>query len=159
MYTPEAFDGIDMTDAQSVLAEAQRVLEYDDYTGWFYAKGVHPRKRLMGYNAAAYVILGKKKMSAAKMVWLWHHKRWPIGRVTHKNGISTDDRIENLKESVQEQDARREGYAERVQIGFKNAWQAYGVDGKPIGIYKTKGRTRVPIADYDAEYYAGLDLF
>lgn len=50
--------------------------------------------------------------------------------------------------------AKKEGYAERVQIGFKTVWQAYGADGKPIGLYRTKGLTRVPIADYNA----GLDL-
>lgn len=55
--------------------------------------------------------------------------------------------------------SKKEGYAERVQIGFKTVWQAYGADGKPIGLYRTKGLTRVPIADYNAAYDAGQDLF
>ena len=155
MYTPEAFDGIDMKDAQSVLAEARRVLEYDDYSGWFYAKGVYPRKRLIGYNnTSAFAILGKQKMSAGKMVWLWHHGRWPIGRVVRTNGISTDDRIENLREGREPLEVLDQGYLRRDKTSGL-WWQAYGFDRTFLGEYGNRISARAAIEAYDA----GLDLF
>ena len=161
MDTPKAFEGINRSDAARMREEAQRVLYYDDYSGWFYERDSKPRKCLMSYakSGKTYVKIDGFKMLAADVVWLWHYEEWPEYPVFHKNGLTTDTRIQNLQESLPKPERRKEGYAERVQIGFKKAWQAYGADGKPIGIYKTKGLTRVPIADYDAEYYAGLDLF
>jgi len=159
MDTSKAFEGIDRSDAARMWEEAQRVLYYDDYSGWFYERNSKPRKCLMSYakSGKAYVAIGDLKMSAAKMVWLWHHKQWPESYVYHKNGLPTDNRIENLQDGPFK--AKKEGYAEKVQLGFKSAWQAYGADGKPIGIYRTKGLARVPIADYDKAYYAGQELF
>src|SRR5690606_34420785 len=33
----------------------------------------------------------------AHLVWIWHHGEMPAGILKHKNGVNSDDRIENLR--------------------------------------------------------------
>ena len=151
MDIAKAFEGVDMDDAQSVWEVAQGVLHYDEYTGWFYEKDSQPRRRVSsfgtGYRGGTTVKLTPQfTTTGAKLVWLWHTGEWPKYPLRRANGISTDERIENLTEDLKELTVGRVG---------RGLWEAYGADGRPIGRHHTKREARAAIEAYDA----GQDLF
>lgn len=39
----------------------------------------------------------------ARIVWAFHHGRWPSNFIDHENRVTTDDRIDNLRESTRSQ--------------------------------------------------------
>lgn len=151
MNIAKAFEGVDMDDAQSVWEAAQGVLHYDEATGWFYAKDSQPRRRVSsfgtGYRGGTKVTLTPSfTTTGARLVWLWHNGEWPQYPLRRVNGISTDERIENLTEDLESLNTKRVG---------RGPWKAHGADGRYIGRHHTQREARAAIEAYDA----GLDLF
>ncbi|WP_366145378.1 HNH endonuclease [Candidatus Accumulibacter sp. ACC007] len=49
-------------------------------------------------DSAHVITINARKTTRARLVWAWHHGRWPKACLWHKNRQATDDRIENLHE-------------------------------------------------------------
>lgn len=96
-------------------------------------------RRFVGRAAGAcdryrLVHLGKL-YGAHRLVWFWHHGRFPAGEIDHINRDGLDNRIENLRECSRTQNvwcmrSKRQGLR-GVYRTSSNRWQALiRVDGK-----------------------------
>ena len=95
-----------LTNAKSCpyAQEAKRIYNYDPETGaitWRVAK----RGRPIGSSAGSVGVMGyrlvrvlDKKMLAGRVAWLLATGSWPDGVISRKNGDSSDDRFENLRD-------------------------------------------------------------
>ena len=171
----ETFDDIDLDDGPSVQRVAKRLLRYDPHTGWlFWAyltahKSLTPEQAIHATRATfyagpakttAYVNLGGKRTTAARVVWVLHKGAWPANKLRHRNGNPSDDRMENLSDQPKPK-AKRE-FNRKHPVGVAplgpNHWQAYGrYDGvqKFLGKFKTQAEAVEARARFDA----GQDLF
>ena len=60
------------------------------------------------YDKDGYLIIKikGKQYKAHRLVYLWHHGRFPSEEIDHINRIRDDNRIENLRESTRKQNVR-----------------------------------------------------
>lgn len=171
----DTFDDIDLDDGLSVWRVAQRMLRYDPNTGWIYwayvtaPKGATPEQVIYSTRATfysgpgkktGYVTLGAKRFTASRVVWLLHKKAWPQNQLRHRNGNSSDDRMENLSDQPKPKVKRefKRKHPKGVAPMGPNHWQAYATSHcqrKFLGRFKTQEEAIKARADYDA----GLDLF
>ena len=70
-----------------------------------------------------------------KIVWAWHHGRFPTMQIDHINGNSFDNHIENL----------REVSASENKMNMLYPWKPNAKTGLP-GVYKTKGGFQIEVA-------------
>lgn len=99
-----------------------------------------------GYLVAT---LNRKKVRLHRLIWLWWYGEWPDDCVDHKNGIRSDNRIENLRNATHQQNSRNQKLPitnTSGAIGVRlrkdsNRWQArIKIENKeiPIGYFDTK---------------------
>lgn len=72
-------------------------LDYDDRTGDLIWRDT--RKKAIQYfrsSKNAEIIVDDVKLSAARVVWIWHWGIMPPTRLRHVNNIASDTRIDNL---------------------------------------------------------------
>lgn len=90
------------------LERAQEVLAFDAIQGTLIWKAnVGQRARVGGVVAATdkkgylYFGLDGKGYFAHRVAWLLHFGCWPRGQLDHINGVKSDNRIANLRDSTQ----------------------------------------------------------
>lgn len=100
------------------LDDLQQWIAYDPETGYFFWKtdrngGVSPGTKVyLAKDREGYLILrlrknGKKKgFYAHRVAWSLYYGRWPEGGLDHKNGCRTDNRIANLREATNQENAK-----------------------------------------------------
>ena len=174
-YVGEPFEGVSVDDEKGVLSEALRVFRYDPQTGWLFwrflsePKGATFEQRMRATRATFFVgrnkgrgcvSIGSSRVIAARVVWLMHKGAWPEGNLRHLNGITTDDRIENLadKQTVEPKKVFKRKHPKGVAPMGPNHWQAYA---RPNGGQKFLGKfkTQAEAVEARARYDAGQDLF
>jgi len=99
-------------------------LNYDGSTGVFTWKSkggpnssIKVGEKAGGKNKKGYVVFclilnGKKKnIYAHRVAWIFTYGSWPAGEIDHINGITDDNRIENLRDvSVSENQQNRKNH-------------------------------------------------
>lgn len=79
-----------------------------------------------------------KLYQAHRLVWLWHHGKFPTGETDHMNGIRDDNRIENLRDV-----SRIENQQNQRQPSRNNKAKALGVhavNGKYRAVLSVSGK-------------------
>jgi len=168
---------IDLKDGPSVWRVAQRTMRYDPPTGWVFwsyltaVKNATLEQMLVATratffagpgNKTGYINVGNARFTAARVVWLLHHKNWPSNRLRHVNGDPSDDRIENLSDQPKPKVRKAREFKRKHPVGVctmgPNHWQAYATfncQRKFLGKFKTQEEAVAARARYDA----GQDLF
>lgn len=88
--------------------DVRRIFDYEDgRLIWREDRGSRARAgQVAGYlregrGMSTHVMtVNAAKTTRALLVWAWHKGQWPKCRLTHMNGNTTDDRIENLSEQA-----------------------------------------------------------
>lgn len=130
------------------------LFDYDETTGIFKNRTSRSHNSLKGsvvgsFDKDGYVQIGigKRKLKAHRMAWLYVYGEWPSLDIDHINGVRSDNRIANLRvvSKAQNQQNRlavqknnRTGYP-GVSV-FQNYYRArIHVNGRELylGLYKT----------------------
>ena len=59
---------------------------------------------------------------AHRLVWLYHHGKWPDAEIDHINRNPSDNRIENLRPATRQQNIANYGVSKANKSGFKGVW-------------------------------------
>jgi hypothetical protein len=126
--------------------ELQKRLAYDPDTGifnWLIASSnVKPGMQAGTPNTKGYIQIKVKgqRYFAHKLAWLFTYGIWPTKVVDHINGITSDNRISNLRlvtasenmhNQRRPQRRTKSGYLGVSWVASRKMWQAgLGVDGK-----------------------------
>ena len=95
-----------------------RMLEYEPQTGLFTWKIPTNRRIRVGSIAGTplrhghiHIRCNGKLFLAHRLAWLFTHGNWPTNQIDHINGVASDNRLTNLRESTQAQNTqnRRKG--------------------------------------------------
>ena len=134
----------------ALAARIQRNYDYDDRSGKLVnrktGKVVRGRKGAQRNGEYRYLNMhfsasGKDcQFQMHKIVWAWHHGRFPTMQIDHVNGNGFDNRIENLREVSPSENMRNMVYP----------WKPNADTGLP-GVYKNGSGYRIKIAHH--HYY------
>jgi hypothetical protein len=140
-----------------MIIQVREALNYDPTTGFF--TWVNPRSRRVRVGDVAgsltnygYIVirLNNRAYLAHRLAWLYVHGNWPAGEIDHRNGVRTDNRLENLRDvpgAINRQNVRRaKSTSKSGLLGVKwlprlGKWQArITVDGRGmhLGVFLTK---------------------
>lgn len=117
-----------------------------------------------GYRA---IRIDKRGYYEHRLIWFWHHGKWPDGEIDHVNGVKTDNRIENLRVASREQNQQntklfatnRTGAKGVAFISSRNRYRAsIGYQRKRVilGEFKTIDEARAAYAAAAATHHAGF---
>jgi hypothetical protein len=144
-------------------------LQYEPETGKFYrlksARSVKAGDEAGCLNPSTQywiIRVGGRSYRRGRLAWLYMTGRWPIAQIDHINGVKTDDRIENLREATNSQNALNKRRTRQNTSGFKGVtwhkrtrrWHAQiNIGGKN----KYIGSFRSPEEAHDAYWRAAQD--
>lgn len=136
---------------QILTAErARELFRYDAETGDLFwkerASRRHPDRPLRGNSSSGYykVMVDRGTYLVHRICWLVFHGVWPVG-IDHINGLKTDNRLCNLREATQRQNAQNM----RSVVGLS------GVQG--VSWSETRKKWRAAITD--GRRYISLGYF
>lgn len=106
-----------MATADLSAEQARKVFIYDPATGVMSRRNERARPfkaRSNGYTVCGF---GGKNYQVHRLAWLIHYGAWPVNNIDHINGIKTDNRIQNLRDVTQTENARnRDSYKGAARI-------------------------------------------
>lgn len=157
-----------LDDPETFLDRWDAYLEYDPQTGdllWrqmampdedAQARAARKASKRTPYGGrAARLSIDGFQLTAANVVWLLHHRRWPIGKLVRKNRNNADDRIENLEEVTPSSVKYR--WFERAKVArCGEGWQVYcHINGrqKHLGRFQYNAEAQL----YAERWNQGLD--
>lgn len=90
---------------------------------------------------------GTSFLSAHRVAWAIHYGRWPSGVIDHINGVTSDNRIENLRDVSQEENIRAHHRSAPLRCGYvyrhRSSWVAMKPKSMPgsryVGQFKCFG--------------------
>lgn len=132
-------------------ARLREVISYDPETGLFYWLKTERRVKagdIAGSYTQGYfnIQIDGKLYRSHRLAWFYVNGIWPANGLDHMNGISTDNRIANLREANQSQNMANARRSRNCKSGFKGVtayrsrWVAtIGKFGrkKHIGVFDT----------------------
>lgn len=129
-------------------------IRYDKKTGKLFCKKTRNNKAIAGNQCGSDNVSGYKSIrifgknyKQHRVAWFLHYGTWPVNQIDHINGIITDNRIENLRdvtnrENAQNRFAHRNGKIVGASFFEKNnKWVArirVKKRNKHLGYFKTK---------------------
>lgn len=135
------------------LSCAKQVLEYNQDTGnftWLVSQGRQKAGTIAGSlrGVYKYIRVNKQVRLAHRAAFAWVHGYWPSQHVDHINGDKWDNRISNLREATNQQNAANSPLRNDNTSGFKGVrkartagkwWAIIYFDGreKYLGTYDT----------------------
>jgi hypothetical protein len=129
----------------------KQLLYYDPETGIFTwrarRRGVMRHSIAGGADPRGYVRIriDRHLYHAHRLAWFWVHERWPVGKIDHANLNKSDNRIANLREATNTENARNcEPLRLNNTSGYKGVslrrstgkWVTY-IDRKHLGFFDT----------------------
>ncbi len=94
-----------------------------------------------GYKATTFRSNGfETTLTAHRVAWLLHTGDWPSGHIDHVNGVRTDNRISNLRDVVQAENARNMAMSKRNKSGVTGVY-LHSQTGKWAAQINTLGKT------------------
>ena len=134
----------------ALAARIQQNYDYDDRSGQLVnrktnrvVRGEKHCKRNGKHrylSMRAYINGQRHHILMHRVVWAWHHGRFPTLQIDHINGNGFDNRIENLREVTQSENMRNMVYP----------WKPNARTGLP-GVYKNGSGYRIKVAQH--HYY------
>jgi hypothetical protein len=136
--------------------EASRIFSYNPETGEIIWKVMFSTKNKVGDVAGGYDERGYLRLRVHghnyrlhRLAWLLHYGRWPKGNIDHINGVRDDNRIANLREVGQQENAKNRALNKNNVSGTSgvywfrpsNKWRAQiavGRQYKSLGLYEKK---------------------
>ncbi len=126
-----------MTPSAELLAELQRLYDYNPETGKFSRRADRKGNRggtpgePVGFPSKGYVkisVLGKQ-FFAHRCAWLWVHGTLPKN-IDHINMNRADNRIANLRAATSQQNKFNTNVRSNNKTGFKGVTPHYNIPGK-----------------------------
>ena len=153
--------------------QARKVLDYDPNTGIFTWREKVAKRIKIGDVAGSkhhsgYLTIFSHNQShrAHRLAWLYMYGMWPSGCIDHINGVKTDNRISNLRNTTHEINMQNiHKFPKNLSSGLPGAcrngnnWQAYiSIKGKPtyLGTFKTVDEAHKVYMEAKIKYHAGF---
>jgi hypothetical protein len=118
-------------------------------------------------NADGYIqiMIKGKRHYAHRLAWLYHFGVWPENDIDHRNGIRTDNRIENLREATKEQNQQNKGIQSNNKSGYigvcwdknRQKWKAQiriNYKNNHLGLFQTPEQAREAYLAAKAELHS-----
>lgn len=120
---------------ETPLAELHRLFDYCPVTGVLIWK-VKPCPRMPagvvagGPNTRGYwqVRVGERKLKVHRIIFAMWHGYWPSKNVDHINGVTSDNRIENLRDASQLQNNWNRRNQQNSTTGIKGVCRESGTE-------------------------------
>lgn len=137
------------------LVQLKEFLDYNPDTGvfvWRVSRGMRfiagTQAGHLNQNGYVHIIVKYRQYKAHRLAWFYMYGVWPPEQIDHINGVSSDNRISNLRLATQSQNKINSGIQRNNTSGFKGVrphrpngkWQArIGDNGKrlSLGYYST----------------------
>ncbi|EFQ9579820.1 HNH endonuclease [Salmonella enterica] len=136
-----------MISERDYIAIASRV-KCDPITGlftWAVSCGKISKGDIANYhNDAGYITLGKKRLRAHRVAWFIHYGYVPEYEIDHINNIRDDNRISNLREASDCENARNTKISKSNTSGYKG-----------VHFCKYTGKWRATVKMYGKSYHLG----
>jgi len=147
------------------------LLDYDQSTGIFTHKST--RRRVKAGSVAGtphhngYIVIGVdgQLYGAHRLAWLFVHGSFPINHIDHKNGIKTDNSLNNLRDVTISQNQRnsykhRAGRLVGTTFIQTDRWKAQiAINGKSthLGLFATELLAHIAFKAAESKLLAGVN--
>ena len=100
----------------------RELLDYDPHTGvflWAASTGPVGAGKIAGCIHRGYrrINIDGRKYRAGRLAWLHIYGHWPSDQIDHINGIRDDDRLDNLREATNQENAHNQRHPMRNSKG------------------------------------------
>lgn len=127
----------------STLAYLKRLVVYDDINGGFKIAKTGTAWGSVGKRGYGRVLVTGKGYYIHRLVWLWHHGKWPDHQIDHIDGDPLNNRIENLRDATNRENACNPVTNPVGRSGYRGVYRSVyrsKKNGKWIARINVKGR-------------------
>lgn len=97
----------------------REMLSYNPDTGCFRSMARNRKVGSTDKDGYLVIMISKKTYKAHRLAWLYVNGSWPTAQIDHINGVKNDNRISNLREATNAQNAVNTGVIKTNTSGLK----------------------------------------